>query len=40
MADLGPHWPTRFGYHELIDVSEALDREMIAGALLDAVTLN
>lgn len=38
--ELGPHWPTRFGDREIVDVNEAVDRELLAGTLLDAVTLS
>lgn len=37
--DLGPSWPVRFGGYELVDVSEALDRELIAGNLRNATTI-
>lgn len=40
VAGLGPNWPARFGDHEIVDVNEALDRELIAGHLRDAVTLS
>lgn len=40
VAELGPNWPTRFGDREIVDVNEAVDRELIAGTLLDAVTLS
>lgn len=40
VADLGPSWPLRFGDHEIVDVNEALDRELIAGTLRDAITLS
>lgn len=40
VADLGPHWPARFGHHEIVDVNEALDRELLAGTLVDAITLS
>lgn len=39
VADLGPNWPARFGDYEIADVNEALDRELLAGNLLDAITL-
>ncbi|MGH3745412.1 MAG: hypothetical protein ACRDTP_11180 [Mycobacteriales bacterium] len=39
VVELGPNWPTRFGDHEIVDVNEAVDRELIAGNLVDAVTL-
>ncbi|HEX7353964.1 MAG TPA: hypothetical protein VF288_03930 [Mycobacteriales bacterium] len=37
---LGPHWPARFADHEIVDVNEAVDRELLAGTLVDAVTLS
>lgn len=37
--DLGPYWPAHFAAHEFIDVSKALEREMLAGTLADAITL-
>lgn len=39
VADLGPNWPARFGDYEMLDVTEALNREVIAGNLHDAITL-
>lgn len=38
--ELGPHWPRRFAQREIVDVNEALDRELIAGTLSDAITLS
>lgn len=40
VGEFGPNWPARFGDHEIADVNEAIDRELIAGTLLDAVTLS
>lgn len=40
VVDLGPNWPIRFGDYEIVDVNEAVDRELIAGNLLDAVTVS
>lgn len=40
VVELGPNWPSRFGDHEIVDVNEAVDRELMAGNLLDAVTLS
>jgi len=40
VAQLGSTWPSRFGHHEIVDVSEALDRELLAGTLIDAITLS
>lgn len=40
VADLGPTWPAQFGDHEVVAVTEALDRELIAGTLIDAVTIS
>lgn len=39
VATLGPNWPARFGHYEIVDVTTAVDREQIAGNLLDAITL-
>jgi hypothetical protein len=40
VSDLGPNWPARFGDYEIVEVNEALDRELIAGTLIDAITLS
>lgn len=40
VSELGPTWPARFGDHEIVDVNEAVDRELLAGNLVDAVTLS
>lgn len=40
VAELGPTWPARFGDREIVDVNEAVDRELMAGTLLDAVTIS
>ncbi|HEX7356052.1 MAG TPA: hypothetical protein VF288_14615 [Mycobacteriales bacterium] len=40
VSEMGPNWPARFGDREIVDVNEALDRELLAGTLLDAVTLS
>jgi hypothetical protein len=40
VSDLGPHWPTRFGDREIVDVTEAVDRELLAGNLRDGITLS
>lgn len=40
VSELGPAWPARFGDREIVDVNEAVDRELLAGTLLDAVTLS
>lgn len=40
VAELGPNWPVRFSRYEIVEVNEALDRELMAGTLTDAVTLS
>lgn len=40
VADLGPNWPGRLGHCEMVEVNEALDRELLAGTLVDATTLS
>ncbi|HEY5334577.1 MAG TPA: hypothetical protein VIJ71_00990 [Mycobacteriales bacterium] len=40
VADLGPNWPVRFSHYEIVEVNEALDRELMAGTLTDAITLS
>jgi hypothetical protein len=40
IAELGPNWPARFGHYEIVDVNVAVDRELLAGHLRDAITLS
>lgn len=40
VAAYGASWPAQFPDREIVDVIEAVDREHIAGNLLDAVTLS
>ena len=40
VAAHGASWPAQFEDREIVDVIEAVDREHIAGNLLDAVTLS
>lgn len=39
IADHGPQWVTVFEHVEIIAVTEALDREILAGNLVDATRL-
>lgn len=40
VRDLGPNWPARFGDHEIVEVAAAVDRELLAGNLIDGATLS
>lgn len=36
----GPLWPATFGDQEIVSVTEAVDRELLAGTLVDATHLS
>lgn len=36
----GPQWPAVFGDQEIVSVTEAVDRELLAGTLVDATHLS
>ena len=36
----GPYWPAAFGDQEIVSVTEAVDRELLAGTLVDATHLS
>lgn len=40
VAQLGESWPARFGRYEICEVRRAVDRERLAGNLLDSCTLS
>ena len=40
VAEFGSKWTYQFGDREIVDVIEAVDREQLAGNLLDGVTLS
>lgn len=40
VAELGSTWPLRFCECEVVDVIDAVDREVLAGNLTDAATLS
>lgn len=40
VAELAATWTDRFSEHEIVDVIEAVDREQLAGNLLDGATVS